>query len=538
MAADEDKRRQARMDELELSSAQRAVAVTMDAVASSDEQPARIEVQSQTRIDRFFLLRQIGEGGMGMVYAAFDERLDRRVAIKLLNRVDQQGNGVRQRTLMEARALAKVSHPYVVSVYEVGEHAGKIFIAMEFVDGMTLRRWQAPSGRTWQDILAMYIKVGEGLAAAHAAEIVHRDFKPENVLVGTDDRPRVADFGLARMGFAASVEPQASGASTDRVRPINQKTAIAGTPGYMSPEQYANADIDPRSDQFSYCVALYEALYGQLPYSGETVAELSESVRGRVRLPPKNSMVPEEIHRALLRGLSFAREGRFASMKDLLRELSRELGETASAGQIARQRTLRIVIAAATATVTVVQVQMSQKQFSARSLFVVSVVMLSFLLGVGLAKNRALLRNRFHRRVWTILTINMVQVLLNRLIGLVYDRAPIQTLTVDLVMWAAMTTVLSVVSLRSLRFLPPLLLVLAAVAEPLLMFWRPLLPVVYVLTVSSVFWVWSHAGDGEASTVGSKASRLFSGRFQTLRSTKSRSHPASKSEEISAPSTR
>jgi predicted Ser/Thr protein kinase len=538
MAADEDKRRQARMDEPELSSAQRAVAVTVDAASSSDDQPARIEVQSQTRIDRFFLLRQIGEGGMGMVYAAFDERLDRRVAIKLLNRIDQQGDAVRQRTLMEARALAKVSHPYVVSVYEVGEHAGQIFIAMEFVDGMTLRRWQAPSGRTWQDILAMYIKVGEGLAAAHAAEIVHRDFKPENVLVGTDDRPRVADFGLARMGFAASAEPQAPGASTDRVRPINQKTAIAGTPGYMSPEQYANADIDPRSDQFSYCVALYEALYGHLPYSGETVAELSESVRGRVRPPAKNSTVPEEIHRALLRGLSFARDARFASMKDLLRELSRELGETASAGQIARQRTLRIVIAAATATVTVVQVQMSQKQFSARSLFVVSVVMLSILLGVGLAKNRALLRNRFHRRVWTILTINMGQVLLNRLIGLAYDRAPIQTLTVDLVMWAAMTTVLSVVSLRSLRFLPPLLLLLAAAAEPLLMFWRPLLPVAYLLTVSSVFWVWSHAGDGEASTVGSKASRLLSGRFQTLRSTKSRSHPASRSEEISAPSTR
>jgi serine/threonine protein kinase len=201
------------------------------------------------RIGRYAVLRQLGEGGMGVVLAAYDEELDRRVALKLLR--DRSAHAEhRIRILREAQAMARVSHPNVVQVYEVGEFGqpdkgdSHIFIAMEFIDGATLHDWQQQPGRTWEEILRVYLAAGQGLLAAHESGLVHRDFKPDNVLVGSDGRPRVADFGLARGGGGAKAEEPAPGAAEKDagrsghllIARLTQHGTIMGTPQYMSPE--------------------------------------------------------------------------------------------------------------------------------------------------------------------------------------------------------------------------------------------------------------------------------------------------------------
>jgi serine/threonine protein kinase len=171
------------------------------------------------RIHRFAVLRQLGAGGMGVVYAAYDEELDRRVAIKVV-REDMVASQGRSRMLREAQAMAKVSHPNVVQVYEVGEFAGQVFVAMEFVKGITLADWLTAEERAWEEILEMYLQAGRGLAAAHHQGLVHRDFKPDNVLVGADGRARVLDFGpRARRG------PSRAG---DRLRAAARHPALLG----------------------------------------------------------------------------------------------------------------------------------------------------------------------------------------------------------------------------------------------------------------------------------------------------------------------
>ena len=164
---------------------------------------------SVMRIGRYVLLRKIGEGAMGMVYAAYDEDLDRKVAIKVVHPDYQQSPEFRVRIVREAQALARVSAPNVVQVYEVGEVGNQMYIVMEFVGGITLTSWQAAQKHSWQEILRMYCAAGQGLLAAHDAGLAHRDFKPDNVLVGSDGRPRVVDFGLVRWVG----QPIASGAT-------------------------------------------------------------------------------------------------------------------------------------------------------------------------------------------------------------------------------------------------------------------------------------------------------------------------------------
>jgi serine/threonine-protein kinase len=292
--------------------------------------PSRVLVQGAMReaqrIGRYAVLRQLGEGGMGVVLAAYDEELDRKAALKLLRdrpggageNAGEHASERRIRILREAQAMARVSHPNVVQVYEVGEFSqpgapdSHIFIAMEYIDGETLHAWQNRPGRAWVEILRMYLQAGQGLLAAHQSGLVHRDFKPDNVLVGSDGRPRVADFGLARGGDGGAAEPlpQAAGVSEQSgllVSPLTQAGAIMGTPMYMSPEQYRGRPAGPRSDQFSFCVALYEALYKTLPFEGATFEALGANVlAGRVRPRPAGSPVPRPLHAALLRGLAAA----------------------------------------------------------------------------------------------------------------------------------------------------------------------------------------------------------------------------------------
>jgi tetratricopeptide (TPR) repeat protein/predicted Ser/Thr protein kinase len=286
-------------------------------------------------VDRFVLLERLGQGGMGVVYSAYDPKLDRRVALKLLHaRASRDTDVAYRRIVREARALARLSHPNVVPVHDVGVIDGKVFLVMEFVAGKTLRAWLAQAGRAWRDVLGVYLQAGRGLAAAHAVGIVHRDFKPDNALIGDDGRVRVADFGLALGRSDEETAPHDSpGARPPAPEPLGASATasrvLAGTPAYMAPEQFAGADVGPAADQFGFCVALYEGLYGQKPFAGSSAPELLEAVAaGRVREPPRDRRVPAWVHHALCRGLAPAPEARHRSMSALLAELSRDPGQT------------------------------------------------------------------------------------------------------------------------------------------------------------------------------------------------------------------
>jgi len=315
-----------------------------------------------TAIGRFIVLGLLGKGGMGEVYAAHDPELDRKVAIKVLRGgAESESPEGRTRLMREAQAIARVSHPNVVVVYDVGTLGRRVFIAMELVEGHTLRYWTHAGARSWPELLEVFTAAGRGLAAAHERELVHRDFKPDNVMIGTDGQVRVMDFGLVQVGGDRG-QTEASGSSpspgegtppaapsgdeedllsTRQVgaaraappRPVTgalsvelTRTGVAlGTPAYMSPEQFRNEPTDARTDQFSFCVALYEAIYGERPFTGGSVPELSASVcDGQPREAPEGTQVPGWIREVLLRGLRRHASGRWPSMNALLAELEKQ----------------------------------------------------------------------------------------------------------------------------------------------------------------------------------------------------------------------
>jgi len=280
------------------------------------------------KIGRFMVLRQIGSGGMGVVYSAYDEELDRRVAIKLLHGSpgDEQHSMGQARLLREAQAMARVAHPNVAAIYEVGVIHGQVFIAMELVHGQTLRAWAAARPRGWREIVGVYLQAARGLVAAHERGIIHRDFKPENALIGDDGRVRVLDFSLARSASGHADHLAPDGPPAPAPVPLTGGGRIVGTPAYMPPEQALGAPVDGRADQFSFCVALYEALYGRRPFTGRSNAELVEDmVRDRVT-PPAGVRLPSWLSRALLRGLKPAPEQRWPGMPELIAELERDRG--------------------------------------------------------------------------------------------------------------------------------------------------------------------------------------------------------------------
>ncbi|HYO55311.1 protein kinase domain-containing protein, partial [Archangium sp.] len=292
-----------------------------------------------TPLDRYVVLDPLGQGGMGMVYAAYDSVLDRKVALKLLPPGDPDGgpemSSGRARLLREAQAMARLSHPNVVAVYDVHQHGAQVFMAMELVDGQTLLQWLRERPRGWREILTAFLAAGRGLAAAHAAGLVHRDFKPTNVLVAKDGRVRVTDFGLARPHNAPSAPTPDTGTPVPDTHPVKphslleleltQRGAVLGTPAYMAPEQFRGATADARSDQFSFAVALWEALYGERPFEGASPSERRENVlAGRIKPPPPYSKVPPWVNRALLRALNTAPEARYPSLDALLSILERD----------------------------------------------------------------------------------------------------------------------------------------------------------------------------------------------------------------------
>ena len=280
-------------------------------------------------IGRFKVLETVGSGGMGVVYAAYDEELDRRVAVKLLRSgVGDDASVGKGRLLREAQALAKLSHPNVVQVYEAGTFDGRVFLAMEFLPGPTLRDWLLDEPRPWRQVLDHFVEAGEGLAAAHREGIVHRDLKPANLLLGSDGRVRVVDFGLARADGPVRVDAPDDGETEPSSAfgiELTQTGEIMGTPAYMAPEQARQEGVDARSDQYSFCVALYEGLFGQRPHVGRSTAEVIVAVaEGIVQPPPRGTKVPARVTRAIMRGLSADPARRFPSMSALLVELSPE----------------------------------------------------------------------------------------------------------------------------------------------------------------------------------------------------------------------
>jgi len=338
-------------------------------------------------VGRYVVLRELGAGGMGVVYAAYDPELDRKVALKLL-RASEGGTGTgagtrtsaHGRLLREAKALAQLSHPNVVAVHDVGEHEGRVYLAMEFVEGKTLGSWAKARRRRWQEVLEVYLAAGRGLAAAHACGLVHRDVKPENLVLGKDGRVRVLDFGLVRLrsrgpnrpiqehrgaGTGAGTESgtatgggggTAAGTGTGRATgaeagtgsgleaALTEAGALMGTPAYMAPEQFAGGEVGPAADQFSFCVSLWEGLYGQRPFAGNTPATVAFQVlRGKVRRPPAERKVPSWLRRVLERGLSVAPRRRFPSLEALLEAL--EKGQARSRLQKAAAGTVALGVA-------------------------------------------------------------------------------------------------------------------------------------------------------------------------------------------------
>jgi serine/threonine protein kinase len=272
-----------------------------------------------SRIDRFEVHRVIGRGGMGVVVEAHDPLLDRRVALKL---VDRQPVSPRAgaRLVLEARAMARLAHPNVVTVYEVGEVEGRVFLVMELVSGRTLAEWLDEDPPRDQ-ILAVFRAAGAGVAAAHEAGIVHRDFKPSNVMIGDDRRVRVTDFGIAR--------PAPGDRRAGDVRATTRNGKASGTPRYMAPEQRRGLEVTARADQFSFCVALWEALCGEHPFAEEDAEEDDAAVappvaaaRSASPRTPRPCLLPPRIEAALRRGLSPDPAARWPSMASLLAALA------------------------------------------------------------------------------------------------------------------------------------------------------------------------------------------------------------------------
>ncbi len=282
---------------------------------------------------------------MCVSYAAYDPKLDRKIALKLLHASEQPGTAhfrhSQAQLEREARAAAKLSHPNVVQVYDVGVVDEQVYMALEYIDGSTLTDWleEPERARSWREVVEMFLETAKGLIAAHDAGVVHRDFKPDNVLLGADGRPRVADFGLARttqgegggVGALAMISgpqygPSETAEGMGAAHTVSAAGTIAGTPAYMSPEQFAGVTVGPASDQFSFCVALYEALFSARPFVGETLVALSGAViAGELQDPPRGHGVPAGVVRAVTRGLESSADDRFPTMRALTDALRREV---------------------------------------------------------------------------------------------------------------------------------------------------------------------------------------------------------------------
>ncbi|PCC66446.1 Serine/threonine protein kinase [Nannocystis exedens] len=307
-------------------------------------------------IGPFIVERKLGEGAMGVVFVGYDRKLERKVALKLVRRQLLGNPAVRERMIREAQAMARLSNPHVVQVYQVGDHDGGIYMAMEYVEGETLSEWLRSAPRPWQRILRTLCDAGRGLAAAHAAGLVHRDFKPDNVLVDAAGRARVLDFGLVQAEGSAEEQAERStrAASLDHelaatapgepsrstapgTEPLDRSNLlhwsvrltqmgnVLGTPAYMSPEQHFGRPAGPTSDQFSFSITLYEALYGVRPFAGDSWAAIRLQVQdGIIPSPPLESPVPRRLFKVIARGLALEPNDRWPSLAAMIAALEHD----------------------------------------------------------------------------------------------------------------------------------------------------------------------------------------------------------------------
>jgi eukaryotic-like serine/threonine-protein kinase len=293
-------------------------ALVMSTSGDSPSPATRVPLpEGGARLSRYRIAEPLGVGGMGIVYSAYDPELDRRVALKVLWSSSPRPHEA-ARLHREARAMAKLAHPNVVRVLDVGVDDGRVFLTMELVEGGTMRDWLKRGPHPWREVVERFRQAGAGLAAAHRAGLVHRDFKPENLLLRHDGVVLVTDFGLAHevpFGEAASTLTSAERATTG--------TSAAGTPAYMAPEQLRGETLDARADVFAFSVALWEALYGAHPFAAgapETLLERIGAGPPTPASPPSGDGAPERLRLALERGMSFRRRDRPSSMDALLAE--------------------------------------------------------------------------------------------------------------------------------------------------------------------------------------------------------------------------
>ncbi|MFV8752135.1 tetratricopeptide repeat protein [Nannocystaceae bacterium ST9] len=337
------------LDERRRRARERELAHVDETISSPDEgagESGSMALHRGAQVGRYVLLDQVGSGAMGVVFSAYDPELDRKLALKILHAGRGDATATHDRLRREAQALARLTHPNVVTVHDVGTHGKRVFVAMEFVAGETLRAWLDRGPHPVAEILRVFSAAGQGLAAAHRAGLIHRDFKPENVLLGSDGSVRVVDFGLARRAddlerlrddeearvSTLDDEPEqlAQPVSRSLQMSLTRTGGIMGTPAYMAPEQHLGLRASPRSDQFAFCVSLWEALWGERPFPGRDLPSLSLSVtEGRLRSLPSEGLhasrpVSSHLHRVLLRGLSTDPDDRFEDVDALLSALAHD----------------------------------------------------------------------------------------------------------------------------------------------------------------------------------------------------------------------
>jgi tetratricopeptide (TPR) repeat protein len=294
------------------------------AIDAGDTGLPAMTTQPARWIGRYRVLHELGRGGMGITYAAHDSALDRDIALKVVRPDVAVEEGAQRRLQWEAQALARLAHPNIVAVHDVGVHEGRTYLAMELVKGRILDARSMATSHAWQEVVQLFVQVGTGLQAAHEAGLVHRDVKPSNIVIGDDGRVRLLDFGLARAGDGRTqplVDSLDAGGSDSE-----EASLLVGTPGYVAPEQIDGLPADARSDQFSFCVTLFEALYGERPFAGKSVRIMRSMIfHGILRELPDEvaGRVPPWLHAAVVRGLAFDPAARWPSMRELLAVLQR-----------------------------------------------------------------------------------------------------------------------------------------------------------------------------------------------------------------------
>jgi eukaryotic-like serine/threonine-protein kinase len=401
--------------------------------------PERVEpnlLEQDTRVDHFRIIEPLGRGSAGAVYLAHDEALDRRVALKVMC----HGVPGSRASMREARALARLSHPNVVRVYEIGQYRGRPYLAMEWICGRSLRVWLSERPRCAGEILAVFLQAGRGLAAAHDAGLVHCDFKPENVLVATDGRVAVVDFGVAVMVSADPGPLGGSLASRAFTLSGSESRRGLGTPAFMAPEQFSGTRVTPASDQFAFCVALYSALFNLTPFAGADVPSLRANVlAGELRSPPRGCAPPGALVEALERGLARQPSARFPDMAALLAALERHLpplGERdPSVGS--RERMLvcgGLAILGAIALVGLRYQPTSALAAQKTSLLIIPAAALLIHAIFASVLRQRLLGNQFARKVAAMAWVGGITVILHRLLAFRFGQRVPDVIAVDLLM--------------------------------------------------------------------------------------------------------